>query len=118
MEDIEESLKTLNTEINQLIEKRNKLGQEHRRKQEEKKKLLNQLSTSCNIPLYVCYSVDLDSDCLKKSEIKILGVYTTKEQAISVCDGYFHEGYSSDERCYYTDYIEMPLNEYVYYEEN
>ena len=100
MEDIEESLKTLNTEINQLIKKRNKLGQEHRRKQEEKKKLLNQLSTSCNIPLYVCYFVDLDSDCLKKSEIKILGVYIDKKQAEQVCNNYMLYHQDNSRYCY------------------
>jgi hypothetical protein len=63
--------------------------------------------------LYVAYWVDLDDDCVKKSEIKILGVYTTQEQAMLVCDNYHHDGYSDDCRCYYTTYIEIQLNKDV-----
>jgi hypothetical protein len=103
MEDIEESLKTLNTEINKLTEKRNKLEQ-------EKQKILNQLYLSCNIPLYVGYSVDLDFDCLKKSEIKILGVYLDKETAEIECAQYDNKNFKYSTRYSYTMCEQIILN--------
>jgi hypothetical protein len=60
--------------------------------------------------LYVAYCVDHEDDFVKKTEIKILGVFTTKEQAQFVCDNYKEPDpdYSKDD--YYTTYYEIPLN--------
>ena len=60
--------------------------------------------------LYVVYWVDLDDDCLKKSEVKILGVFSTLKKAEKLRDTYDHKGYSSDSRCYYTNIEELHLD--------
>lgn len=61
--------------------------------------------------LYVVYWVDLDDDCLKKSEVKILGVFDNSCDASKLAEDYDHEGYSEDHRCYYTKIKELELNE-------
>lgn len=61
--------------------------------------------------IFVVYWVNLDNDCLKKSEIKIVGVYDTEEQAKAVSEKYEHKGYCYDDRCYYCWYDNKILNE-------
>jgi len=60
--------------------------------------------------IYVVYWVDLDDDCLKKSEIEIIGVFDNKEKAEELEKDYEHEGYCEDSRCYYTMTKELELN--------
>lgn len=60
---------------------------------------------------YVVYWVDLDNDCLKKSEIKILGVYDNITDAKKLAEDYYHDGYCEDSRCYYTNVVEVELNQ-------
>ncbi len=64
--------------------------------------------------VYVVYQVDLDDDCLKKSEIKILAVYTNYADAKNLVDSYDSwEGYCEDSRCYYVDYEKMQIDKFV-----
>jgi len=66
--------------------------------------------------VYVVYWVDLYDDCLKNSEIDIIGVYTNKDKAIEVQNSYdSKEGYCFDERCYYCEITEIELNIDNYY---
>lgn len=61
--------------------------------------------------VYVVYKVDLDNDCLKKSEIEILAVYTDECKAKLLQDSYKDwVGYSEDPRCYYVTYKSLQLN--------
>jgi len=60
--------------------------------------------------VYVVYWVDLDNDCLKKSVVDILGVFNNETDAKQLSDDYYHEGYSEDERCYYTSVYSFELN--------
>ncbi len=61
--------------------------------------------------LYVVFWVDLDNDCVKKSEIKFIGVFNNKHDAHCLKTDYDHKGYSEDSRCYYTEIDELELNE-------
>ena len=66
--------------------------------------------------VYVVYWVDLDDDCLKKSEIKIIGVYSNLEQAKITREEYDHTGYCyNDERCYYCNICKIELDK-VYFD--
>jgi hypothetical protein len=67
--------------------------------------------------IYVAYWVDLHHNFLKESSRKILGVFTTEEQAKLVCDNYKEPEpeYSKDD--YFTSYEEIPLNKDVSYDE-
>jgi hypothetical protein len=65
--------------------------------------------------LYVAYWVDSRKISFKKSEIKILGVFTTKERAQLVCNNYEQRTYSKD--YYSASYYELPLNKDVSYDE-
>ena len=61
--------------------------------------------------IYVVYWVDLDNDCLKKSEVKILAVFSELKKAEKLRDTYDHKGYSGDIRCYYTRIEERTIDE-------
>lgn len=57
--------------------------------------------------VYVLYWVDLDCHCLKKSIVKIKGVFSTLERAEFEKDiRCTYKGYSDDERCYYHEISE------------
>lgn len=60
--------------------------------------------------IFVVYWVDLDNDCLKKSVVKIIGVFSDMKKAKKLRDTYDHEGYSGDSRCYYTRIEELMLD--------
>lgn len=60
--------------------------------------------------VYVVYWFDLDDDCLKKSEIEILGVFTDLYEAKKFEEKYAdREGYCEDKRCYGTRIEEVPF---------
>ncbi|HXS60634.1 MAG TPA: hypothetical protein VN703_07490 [Candidatus Sulfopaludibacter sp.] len=62
------------------------------------------MSVKKYLMVYVVYWVDLDDDCLKKSEIEILGVFYKIKDA-EECEEKWnsnHKGYCDDSRCHYT----------------
>ena len=64
-----------------------------------------------NKTVYVVFWVDLDDDCLKKSEIEIIGVYEDEKVAKEIEDSYqYRKGYCEDHRCHYCYYVEISLN--------
>lgn len=60
--------------------------------------------------LFVVYWVDVDDDCPKKSEIRIIGVFDNSYDAERLKSDYDHKGYSEDDRCYYTSIAALNLN--------
>jgi len=60
--------------------------------------------------VYVVIWYDYDGDCLKKSEVTVLGVFTNEKAANKLAEDYEHKGYSDDERCYGTRVDEMELD--------
>jgi hypothetical protein len=89
---MEDRIKEIDEKINQLTIQRDKL-------QEEANSIIlnNAQNTLKDSYVYVAYWVDLESDCLKESEIKILGVYFEETDAEEACKRYDHEGYADDE---------------------
>jgi len=63
--------------------------------------------------VYVVYWVDLDNDCLKKSEIEIIGVFTNEEIAENMAGEITstREGYSADRRCHYAKVVERVIDQ-------
>lgn len=61
------------------------------------------------LELWVLYWVDLDCDCLKKSIIRILGVYDSKERAKAEIP-YNSKGYCEDDRCWGAYIRKVKLN--------
>ncbi len=89
---------------------REKQEQIERDRKEEERKKKEKEEDEKNTCIYVVYWVDLDDDCLKKSEIKILGAFDNKGDADELSSDYEHEGYCDDSRCYYTSVTKVYLN--------
>lgn len=61
--------------------------------------------------VYVVYWVDIDTHRPRNSTIKILGVLTYFHEAEKLANDYYHEGFSDDNKCYYTYIQKMKIDE-------
>ena len=94
--------------------------------------LLNlEANASANPFVYLVYFVDLDGDCLKKSEITQVGLFSNKDTALYIAEKVRNEneGYSDDCRCHYVHVMKVkvdgrpcmsyhgePIGETIYYQ--
>jgi hypothetical protein len=93
-----------------IKEYQQKIREEIKKYQEEIEYIKNKIKSTKKI-VYVLYWVDLDDDCLKKSIIRIVGVYSNKVQAeFEMCMRSHRKGYSDDSRLYYYDIFECKID--------
>ena len=107
---MENQLLEIDKQIKELNEKRTTIQKEMVQNNVRLQNCWNELSNQ-KAKVWVVYWVDIDTDCPKKSEIEILGVYSNKKDAeAEELNHSWRTGYSDDDRCYYVEIKEIILN--------